>query len=444
MSNPSITPPSRNLLFISYAYEDQVFAYWLARKLASFGYGVWIDKLKILGGESWVDSVEEAITERSFRVLAILSKDSIKKINPTNERTKAIGVGKKLGIQDFLLTLNLDGTDPDWTLSTISYISFQESWADGLRRVLKKLQSINAPRILAGKTGLVDQSLDTGSQLLEAAPERIISNWLPISRLPEVLKVYDVSGLTKDETRSWANFELSPGRVAAFFGPAGELAAKISETPEAYFWPSLDRIRTHEAQQVVSYILNRWINHLLNDAGVQSCRETKLHFIPEEFQGERLIRYVDADSKGRYIKTFGNRTIRKPAGAPEVVIHRPAARARSRRISENRYVVELLPAVALFDFSGRPITGRRAGPRRKKVTVGWFNQAWRRRFLIFAQLLRTQSLARTCSELEVGEPIEFTTDYSLREDRLIEPSPDDDENDSEINIGIEEMEEWVS
>jgi hypothetical protein len=137
MSNAPTSPPERDLLFISYAYEDQVFAYWLARKLASFGYGVWIDKLKILGGESWVASVEEAITERSFRVLAILSKDSIKKANPTNERTKALGVGKKLGITDFLMTLNLDGTEPDWTLSTISYISFRESWADGLRRALK-------------------------------------------------------------------------------------------------------------------------------------------------------------------------------------------------------------------------------------------------------------------------------------------------------------------
>jgi len=29
----------RKLLFISYAYEDQVFAKWLARKLAFYGYG---------------------------------------------------------------------------------------------------------------------------------------------------------------------------------------------------------------------------------------------------------------------------------------------------------------------------------------------------------------------------------------------------------------------
>jgi hypothetical protein len=292
--------------------------------------------------------------------------------------------------------------------------------------------------------GFVAQSLDAGSQLLEPEPETILSNWLPLPQLPETLKVYDVSRLSKDEIRSWPNFELSPDRVVAFFKPSGELAAKSSETREAHYWPSLDRVRSHDAQHVVSRILNRCISHLLNNAGVQFCRETKLHYIPEEFQGERMVRYVDTDGKGHHIKTCGNRTLRKPAGAPEVVTHRPAIRVRARRVAENRYVVELLPAVALFDSSGHPITGRGVGPRRKKVTMGWFNQAWRRRFLIFAQLLRAQSLAKGCAELEVGEPIAFSTDQSLREDRLIQLSAEDEESDSDINIGIEEMEEWAS
>ena len=47
----SINADLRTLLFISYAYEDQVFAKWLARKLALYGYGVWIDQIEILGGD---------------------------------------------------------------------------------------------------------------------------------------------------------------------------------------------------------------------------------------------------------------------------------------------------------------------------------------------------------------------------------------------------------
>src|SRR5690606_22499892 len=129
---------SRRLLFISYAYEDEVFARWLARKLAFHGYGVWFDQIKLLGGESWVEEVGVAIKERSARVLALLSKDSISKDHPRKERTMAQAVGKKLEINDFLIPLNLDGTEPDWKVSDISWISFRESWAHGLRRLLKK------------------------------------------------------------------------------------------------------------------------------------------------------------------------------------------------------------------------------------------------------------------------------------------------------------------
>jgi TIR domain len=77
----------RKRLFISYAYEDQVFPKWLARKLAFYGYGVWIDQIEVLGGEFWVKEVDVAIKERSFRVLGLLSRASIGKDNPREERT---------------------------------------------------------------------------------------------------------------------------------------------------------------------------------------------------------------------------------------------------------------------------------------------------------------------------------------------------------------------
>ncbi|RYZ88677.1 MAG: toll/interleukin-1 receptor domain-containing protein, partial [Proteobacteria bacterium] len=184
-------PRPRDLIFISYAYEDEVFARWLARKLAFYGYGVWLDQMKILGGESWVEEVEVAITECSIRVLAILSKSSITKANPRKERTKALDLGRSLGISDFLLTLNLDGTKPDWTISDISYISFRESWAHGLRRVLKKLQSINAPQIHAQNIGIAASTLETGGELMLNEPETVSSNWLPFLNLPQALKVFD-------------------------------------------------------------------------------------------------------------------------------------------------------------------------------------------------------------------------------------------------------------
>lgn len=442
MASPIHHPPKRDLVFISYAYEDELFAKWLSRKLASFGYGVWFDQMKLLGGESWVEEVEEAITEKSIRVLAILSKSSISKPNPRKERTKALDVGKTLGISDFLLTLNLDGTKPDWTISDISYISFQESWADGLRRVLKKLEALNSPRILADQTHLVAETLESGNDLIIDEPETILSNWLPLPGVPEILKVFDTSKLSMEEVRSWPNYELEGGKVAAFTVPSGEIGSRVSETREAHLWHATERIRTHNAQHVVSRILNRAVDNILRSSGCMFCRETRLYYIPEEFQGEGLVRYVDSDGEKRFIRTFGIRTFRKPAGAPEKVTHRPAARVTVRRIADERYVIQVDPAVALFDSSGKPIIGKAVGPRRKKVTLNWFNHNWRKRLLVFAQILRRQSLDMGVEIYQVSEPMSFQTDRSLQESRLVATTNDDEEDEKEIVIGMDEMEEW--
>ena len=53
-------------LFISYASEDWVFADWLALKLASEGYKVWYDRIKLLGGESYPRDITAAIKNQTF------------------------------------------------------------------------------------------------------------------------------------------------------------------------------------------------------------------------------------------------------------------------------------------------------------------------------------------------------------------------------------------
>ena len=52
--------PSPDHLFISYAWEDQAFAKWLALRLTAEGYKVWIDQFKLLGGESWPQDIDAA------------------------------------------------------------------------------------------------------------------------------------------------------------------------------------------------------------------------------------------------------------------------------------------------------------------------------------------------------------------------------------------------
>ena len=98
---------NREHLFISYASEDWIFADWLALKLASEGYQVWYDRIKLLGGESYPRDITNAIKNQTFRVLALLSRNSIEKPNPVKERTLALNIAKDRNT-DFLIPINVD------------------------------------------------------------------------------------------------------------------------------------------------------------------------------------------------------------------------------------------------------------------------------------------------------------------------------------------------
>jgi hypothetical protein len=131
---------SRDHLFISYAGEDADLAEWLTLKLTSEGYSVWCDMIKLLGGESYPRNIDEAIKNRTFRFIALLSRASLSKPNPLKERTLALNIARSRK-EDFLIPLNVDGlspTDLDWMTSDLTFIPFYKSWAAGLDQLLKK------------------------------------------------------------------------------------------------------------------------------------------------------------------------------------------------------------------------------------------------------------------------------------------------------------------
>jgi len=437
----------RKLLFISYAYEDQVFAKWLARKLALYGYGVWIDQIEILGGESWVKEVEVAIKDRTFRVLGLLSKASVGKDNPRKERTQALQLGQQRKIDDFLITLNLDGAQPDWTMSDISWISFRESWADGLRRLLKKLESLNAPRIHAGNSAIAKASLDRGASLLSQKSEALTTNWMPFVQVPEALHVFDMSGVSKEQEHAcrdlWPHFGLDPGLAAAFSPPPSDLVKLVKQTKEAFHWPSFDSIHETATHNIVSRLLNRSVHSWLNHAGCILAADHNAYYLPAPFRGESILRFKDVDDKQAYIRVAGSIRLYRPNSAPEEVIHHPAIRYSIRKIDLGCFVIQLRPGVALFDGAHKPITGRKVGPRTKRVTRAYFNEKWRKRLMAFSQLLAQSASEDKETTLRLGALVTLGTDWCLDETFLPvtataeveEPAQDD------VNVSAEEIED---
>jgi hypothetical protein len=420
MSSPIPTASDlQKLLFVSYAYEDQIFAKWLARKLAFYGYGVWIDQIEILGGESWVKEVDVAIKERSFRVLGLLSKASIGKENPRKERTLALQLGKQRKIEDFLITLNLDGAQPDWTLSDISWISFRESWADGLRRILKKLEALNAPKIHAGNSAIAKAALERGASLLSQKSETLTTNWMPFIKVSEVIRIFDTSQLNKDQESlsrdRWPHYKLELGRAAAFSPPPDEFASVVTQTKEVVHWPSVELIHDIMTHNVVSSLLKRSVHTWLIRAGCILGADYNSYYLPSPFQGESIYRFKDVADKQSYIRVAGSIRLYRPNSAPEVVTHHPSIRFMIRKTDFGSFVIQLRPGVALFDATHEPIRGRKVGPRTKKVTRAYFNEKWRKRLMAFSQLLSQTASGDAASVLRLGPLVTLSTDWCLDE-----------------------------
>ena len=137
-------------LFISAVDEDGVFADWLTRKLTAEGYLVWCERFQLLGGETYPDDIDDAIKNRTFRFISLYSRASLKDLEIIRQRSLALNVGSDRD-QDFLIPLNVDGIDQtqlDHVTRTLKFITFQYNWADGLKQLLKKLESIGCPRSL--------------------------------------------------------------------------------------------------------------------------------------------------------------------------------------------------------------------------------------------------------------------------------------------------------
>jgi|GEM_PF-3873300 len=100
----------RDTIFISHATpEDNEFTIWLASRLELMGYKVWIDKNELLGGESFWEDIEKAITEKAVKFLLALSdldKATIDKRNDYLHGRNPLELSKQFELTQISLRLH--------------------------------------------------------------------------------------------------------------------------------------------------------------------------------------------------------------------------------------------------------------------------------------------------------------------------------------------------
>ncbi len=382
-------------LFISYAVEDATLARWLARKLAARGHPVWFDQMKLLGGEQWPQTIDDAIKHRTFRMLALISEHSLRKQKPTGERTLAQRIAEQRKIPDFLIPLRVDGSELDWLTTTVSYISFTRGWADGWRALLKKLDSIATPRSLANAAPLAASSFPRGEDLVNDTGEQLFTNIIRVKSFPNILRVFRVAGSVESEDwkkleSTWAFYEIAKDALVALIPPPPEFADRIKATPEQLLWTECELFRNVRARDIAASLIMKALARRLTKGGCLEHPNPKLRetfFLPETFVESGKLSFTGFRGKKTWLLIRGRVTFRRAAGVREVNFHHFAFRLRLARGVGKAFHVQLTPTLVFFDEKGNPILDKSVGSRRRRMTKMWYNDKWLTRLMAAEQLL---------------------------------------------------------
>lgn len=443
-------------LFISYAIEDAPLARWLTLKLTIEGYNVWCFEFQMLGGESFPKEIDAAIKARTFRMLGLISRASVKKDNPIKEWTLAQALGKERKV-DFLIPLNVDGVKPTelpWTLSDTNWISFSTlGWAGAFRQLLKLLDKIQTPRTTPAKTVITPEMfLQEGVQTDKE--ERLISNSVRFHTIPALLREFrparELNPQEKSDLRElWPHYRISDGCYLAYGPPPEEVPPGVIEpTGQSWDWKTTTEIHGTSVHNLVSNLLRSSVNVIFLAGGCKFGTNTKPLYFPGGLYEKDRLSFTSYKGRRTYVATKGRSTFYR-SGEPQTCNYYLGFRHNIVRARDGEWLVYFKLYLRVTERSGHEFEAKPAMARRKAITKGWWNDKLLNRYLALCTALKGfQGLRRfrDGTDQVLVEPtlISFTAPGGIDESVFNELDSDEDDGSkitATLSPEIEEEEE---
>lgn len=425
----------RQALFISHASpEDNAFTIWLGAKLAAAGYEIWADVLRLTGGDDWQRKLEDALRNRTCKVLLVANQKSVEKQGVRNEIQIASDVAKKIGDKNFIIPLKLGSFDAPFLIAHAQYIDFSHGWSSGLYELLSALQDEYKVPLSGEPSTEVWRSLQAmHSRKLEKRSEQLVSNWIRIRRLPEVIHYYRNTELRSSEvTLSSPHVPYGDGFVTCEEHPIKGASKALLSDALSVGWPELGIANT-EMRKMFTRLANEGMEAFLKSRGLHSFEmangqlawwfgghapDTRIAFDWSGVRGSRVLRGI---SEKRNVQWHFGVTSQYRSGLD------PYFRLRTR---------------LLFSEDGKTaLPGKRTHRMRRSFAKGWRNARWRDMLLAFLFWLSDgESLIRlplaSGSEIKVElPPLMFVSPVSVIE------GEDVDEDETGEEFAEEEDEE---
>ncbi len=369
-------------IFISYATEDKNFAYWLDLKLRTLGYSTWIDKDKLLGGESFVEDIDKAIKNDSKCLVAIISKSSINKSAPRRERTLAASIGKELD-DTFLIPVMLDSfktSELSWDISDLSHISFTQGWADGLAKLSRKLDSINAPK---HEPQLISLAYEVDSKYPnEYTFDYAWANMLRFVNIPDSLWRIETSSpfIPQNFPEKYPFVRISDNEFWAFDDELPKSLFNIINKLGVYI-PKSDKVS--DLNKIRKNLIRKSVAIHARSLGMYGKKDSKNEFyFPYGSTEKNRLYFTLDDTTQNWVKHSG---IRRFSYTEQFHYHLSFSYSLVGH-GEELYL-HISPNFVLSDINDDPLDPARVLSRRKKLCKMMFNDAWLKRLMAVSSFL---------------------------------------------------------
>lgn len=381
-------------IFISHATpQDNDFVRWLGARLELAGYAVWTDLGRLNGGDYFWEKIERAIREESFRLLAVISKNSVVAKGAKDEW--AAGQIVENSMPGFVIPVRIDNYDysqlPIGMLRK-NVIDFSSGWHKGLTSLLDTFTEASAPKVLAPDPGAARQWLAAGKEgaiQRTTTSESLDSTWLQVMSMPPALETARILGSDRKigetaENRLIPWFE-HEDRIVGFAKSADlvslmaksvilaksdgkELVAFVSE--DSRFGDKV--IPKREARKKVLNLMRQaWeLGMEARGFGVheQAGGKKVFYVTPQLTNGERVA-FVDVDGRTRK-KALHGRSDKRKANWAYAVGMVPSL--------DDPWRVELRSTIVFSDDEGKPLdTPAKAHRLRMSFCRSWWNDRWR-------------------------------------------------------------------
>jgi TIR domain-containing protein len=135
-------PRSLPKVFIAYVQEDAPQAERLFCELAKRGFAPWLDRRKLMPGQNWPRSIEDAIETSDFFVACFSTRSVTKKGGFQAEIRWALDCARRIPLDEiFVIPVRLDGCHMPPTIQReLQYIDLFPHWSRGLRKLLTVME----------------------------------------------------------------------------------------------------------------------------------------------------------------------------------------------------------------------------------------------------------------------------------------------------------------